>query len=106
MTKDLPHSIMFSDRVKKDAERAAALLKLGDWDQAFALGIVLALNYAESCVKGNTQIIYCTTEIEALLSNNQKFIAALAEEGVVEWLTPFVLTKSAQASSENEDAPQ
>jgi hypothetical protein len=45
---------------------------------------------------GKTEIVCCTPDIAALIANNSKFIEALCEEGVVEWLTPFVLTKSRQ----------
>jgi len=35
-----------------------------------------------------------TPEFEKLYENNKEFFNALCEEGVVEWLTPLVLTKS------------
>lgn len=93
---DYPHSVLVNDKGKKEAERAAALLNLKNWLQAASLGLKLVLDHAEASVKGQTEIVYCTPEIQAMLKSNQKFIEALCEEGVVEWLTPFVLTKSKQ----------
>lgn len=98
MTKDLPHGISFSDGVKKKAERIAALLKYDEWWHSFVYGIDLALEDAEAHVKGDTAHVFCTPKIADMIKSNPKFIAALAEEGVVEWLTPFVLTKTAQES--------
>ena len=94
--KDFEHSIRFTDSVKKSAERIAALLKLDEWYHSFGIGLNLGLKHAEASVKGDTKVVFCTPELAALLENNQKFIEALCEEGVVEWLTPFVLTKSKQ----------
>jgi hypothetical protein len=94
-----PHHICVSDKGRKEAERAAALLNLKNWLQATSLGIKLVLDHAEASVKGATEIAYCTPETRAMLENNPKFIEALCEEGVVEWLTPFVLTKSKQSTT-------
>jgi hypothetical protein len=94
-----PHHICVSDKGRKEAERAAALLNLKNWLQATSLGIKLVLDHAEASVKGATEIAYCTPETRAMLESNPKFIEALCEEGVVEWLTPFVLTKSATQST-------
>ena len=94
--KDFEHSIRFTDSVKKDAERIAALLKLDEWYHSFVIGIHLGLRHAEASVKGDTEVVFCTPYVAELIKNNQKFIEALCEEGVVEWLTPFVLTKSKQ----------
>lgn len=103
MTKDLPHGINFTDDVKKKAERIAALLELDEWFHAFGVGIDLAVDYAEAYVKDNTEYVFCAPKIADMIKNNPKFIAALAEEGVVEWLTPFVLTKTAEAAADNGD---
>ena len=96
MTKDFPHSITFDDSVRKKADRIAALLELDEWWHSFAVGINLCLDQAEAYVKGETKTLFVTPKVRDLLINNEKFIDALCEEGVVEWLTPFVLTKSSQ----------
>lgn len=88
-----PHSIQFNNSVKKKAERIAALLELNEWFLSFGLGINLALDHAENYVKGDTEVIYCSKKIANFLENNEKFVDALCEEGVVEWLTPLVMTK-------------
>ena len=94
--KDFEHSICFKDSEKKKAERIAALLKLDKWYYSFGIGLNLGLKHAEASVKGDTEVVFCTPYVAELIKNNQKFIEALCEEGVVEWLTPFVLTKSKQ----------
>jgi len=43
---------------------------------------------------------FCTPKLAEVLNSNPKFIEALCEEGVVEWLTPFVLTKSKQSTTD------
>lgn len=98
MTEDKPHIIKFTDSVKKKAERIAALLGLNEWWYSFGVGIDLAMDCAEAYVKDNTECVFCTPKIADMIKNNPKFIAALAEEGVVEWLAPLVLTKTVQES--------
>jgi hypothetical protein len=102
MSKDFPHIISFTNSARKKAERIAALLELDEWYQAFEIALDLALEQAEAHVKGETEIIYCTPKVATLIDDNEKFIEALCEEGVVEWLTPFVLTKSATLSQSNQ----
>ena len=96
--KNWEHSISFSDKVKKKAERIAALLQLDKWYYSFVIGINLALAHAEASVKGYTRVVSCTPCLAKLIEDNPEFIEALCEEGVVEWLTPFVLTKSRQGA--------
>ena len=103
--KDYKHSILFTDSVKKDAERMAALLKLNEWHHCFDIGLNLGLAHAEASVKGDTEVVFCTPYVAELIENNQKFIEALCEEGVVEWLTPFVLTKSKQGGITQSTTP-
>ena len=102
MSKDLPrpHGLRYCDSLKKKAERIAALLNLDDDMVSWVLGLNLALHYAEAYAKGPTVPVFCTPEQKALLENNPKFIEALCEEGVVEWLTPFVLTKSKRPTTD------
>lgn len=100
--KDRKHSIRFPDREKKKAERIAALLQLDEWCYSFGIGINLALDYAEASVKGYTRVVSCTPCLAKLIEDNPEFIEALCEEGVVEWLTPFVLGKSRQGAEATE----
>jgi len=81
---------------KRVADQAAALLGLSDGGYAVGKGLGIVLAHARAHARGKTEIVFCTPEVEALIDNNPKFIEALCEEGVVEWLTPFVLTKSKQ----------
>jgi hypothetical protein len=90
------NSIIFPDSEKKKAERIAALLELDKWYHSFPVGLNLLLVGAEAHAKGDTVAIFCSPKLAALIQDNPKFIEALCEEGVVESLTPFVLTKSKQ----------
>jgi hypothetical protein len=99
--KDQKHSICFTDSEKKKAERIAALLDLDEWYHSFGIGINLALAHAEASVKGFTRVVSCTPRLADLIESNPEFFAALCEEGVVEWLTPFVLGKEKDASPIN-----
>ena len=100
MSKDdgFSHGIQFADSEKKKAEQVAALLELNEWFYSFGIGLDLALRHAKASAKGNTEVVFCTPYVAELLKSNPKFIEALCEEGVVEWLTPFVLTKSKQST--------
>ena len=100
--KNCKHSVSFPDREKKKAERIAALLQLDEWYYSFGIGINLALAHAEASVKGYTRVVSCTPCLAKLIEDNPEFIEALCEEGVVEWLTPFVLTKSRQGAEATE----
>jgi hypothetical protein len=88
-----PYNVRVSEKGKKHAERIAALLELDEWWQAYGIGFLFAIDHAEAHVKGSTEVVFCRPEVKELLENNQQFIEALCEEGVVEWLTPFVLAK-------------
>jgi hypothetical protein len=96
MSKDThPHRLVISEEGKKQAEQAAALLRLDSWPEALSLGADLVVEHAEASVDGGrTQIIYCTPHVHNLVESNPDFIEALCEEGVVEWLTALVLTKT------------
>ena len=100
------HGISFSDIIKKKAERIAALLQLDEWNYSFDIGITLALAHAEAYVKGYTRVVSCTPCLAKLIEDNPEFIEALCEEGLVEWLTPFVLAKSRQGGQPTPDTTQ
>lgn len=89
-----PHEVGFNDKAKKSWERIAALLGVDGWTDAIGIGERLTLNLAEQYVKGNTDVVFVKPELRKLYENNKEFFNALCEEGVVEWLTPLVLTKS------------
>lgn len=102
-----PHPLVATEKVKKEAERAAALLRLNNWPEAISLGANLVAEHAEASVDGGrTEIIYCTPHVHNLIESNPEFIEALCEEGVVEWLTPFVLAKSKQGDQPTSDTTQ
>ena len=81
----------------KDCGRVAALMELDDEFEALGFALKLALECAERYVKGNTEVLSVKPEFALLYENNKEFFNALCEEGVVEWLTPLVLTKSANS---------
>ena len=94
-------SISFPGAHEKRAQRIAALLELDDWPHVFGLGLRLAEGHAEASVRGKTAVAFCAPKLKEVIENNPEFIAALCEEGVVEWLTPFVLGKAKDASPIN-----
>jgi hypothetical protein len=81
-------------KLKKQLDKAAALLDLNDWIDADNMGSDLVIKYAESHVKGKTSVLFCTPDVASCVKNNPAFFEALCQEGVIEWLTPFVLGKS------------
>ena len=96
MSEDKEHvyEMRLSDKGLKTLNRAAALLKLDGIEDVVRVAIKKVCNYAEAYNKGNEKIIYCSPELATLIKNKPEFIEALCEEGVVEWLTPLVLTKT------------
>jgi len=87
------------------ALQIAALLNLGEetnshspTKMAVDFAITLALDYAKSCAKGNTEVFFCKPEQAKIMASNPKFFDALCEEGVIEWLTPLVLAGKAKES--------
>jgi len=95
MGKDkFPHKIGVTDELKKQLDKDAALLDLNDWIDADNMGSDLVIKYAESHVKGKTSVLFCTPDLASCVKNNPAFFEALCQEGVIEWLTPFVLGKS------------
>ena len=106
MSKDHPHIISCPDSFKKNADRIAALLKLDSWHEALGYAVDLALRHAEAHVKGRTEVALCTPHVAGLMVNNPEFIEAICEEGVVEWLTPFVLAKPKQSNHPTPDTTQ
>ena len=103
---DSRDSIRFPHKERKRAERIAALLRLSDWPHAFGIGLHFAEKHAEASVIGRTEMLACTPKLAEIIENNREFIAALCEEGVVEWLTPFVLAKSKQSNQPTPDTTQ
>jgi hypothetical protein len=103
---DSRDSITFPYKERKRAERIAALLKLSDWPHAFGIGLHFAEQHAEACVMGRTEMLACTPKWAEIIENNPEFFEALREEGVVEWLTPFVLAKSRQGNQPTPDTTQ
>jgi hypothetical protein len=104
MSKDdeLRYSWPVPEDNKRVADQAAALLGLSDGGHAIGEGLKIVFAHAKAHARGKTQIVFCTPEVKALINNNPKFIEALCEEGVVEWLTPFVLTKSKQSTTDTD----
>jgi hypothetical protein len=98
MTDRYPHKLQFCDAGRKQFERIAVLLDLDDWYKAIGFSAVFTLQFAEQQVKGKTEVAYITPELKKLLTSDSKFFEALCEEGVLEWLTPLVIAKSAAAS--------
>ena len=74
----------------KNWVRVAALLNLDDWCQALDCAEGLTLKAAEEYVKGNQNVLYVSPEFAKLYNDHPEFFKALCEEGVVEWLEPFV----------------
>jgi hypothetical protein len=104
--KDFRHDVRFNDAGKRRFERIAALCKFESWNEAIDFSGKLALSYAEAYAKGDTMVHFCTPKLANVLINNPEFIAALCEEGVVEWLTPFVLAKPKQSNQPTPDTTQ
>lgn len=98
--KESDYVLPLNKEAKQAADQAAALLGLSHGGQAIGRGLEIVLEHAKAHAIGKTEIIFCTPEVKALIDNNPKFIEALCEEGVVEWLTPFVLTKSKQSTTD------
>lgn len=95
-----PHRLNFTDEHKKNMTRAAALLKEENWIGAIRVGMEIVVNYSEEYVKGKTEIVFCTPELETSIENNPAFFEALCQEGVIEWLTPLVLAKGVPLSEQ------
>jgi hypothetical protein len=85
---------------KKAADQTAALLGLSNSGHAIGGGLEIVLAHAKAHAIGKTEIFFCAPKLAEVLNNNPEFIDALCEEGVVEWLTPFVLTKSKQSTTD------
>jgi len=100
--KEYLHNVSVTDIGKKEMDRAAALLNLENWCQALSLGLNLVRDHAEAHVKGRTEVFFCTSELKTCIENNPAFFEALRQEGVIEWLTPFVLGKNVSPSQQNQ----
>ena len=103
MIKDrFPHQLCFSDEHKKAMVRAAVLLGKETWAEAITIGMLLVTLCAEAYAKGKTSFVFCTLKEKSLFDSHPDFFKALCEEGVIEWLTPFVLGKSTIPPEENQ----
>lgn len=91
---DRPHGVRFSDESKKNWVRIAALFNLDDWCRAFDIAERLTLKAAEEHIKGNKEVIFVTPGFAKIIGDNPEFFKALCEEGVVEWLKDFVLSRA------------
>jgi hypothetical protein len=95
-----PYVWKVSEKQKAIADQAAALLEIDGNGAALSKGLKLVFAHAKAHAIGKTEIVFCAPKLAEVLNNNPKFIEALCEEGVVEWLTPFVLTKSKQSTTD------
>jgi len=89
-----PHKVGFSQEARKQFERAAVLLDLKDWTEAIDSGMYMITDAAESCANGKAAVVFCKPELAASIENHPEFFEALCQEGVIEWLTPFVMGRS------------
>ena len=105
MSEDSGYKWPLTENNKRNSDAAAALLGLDDGGYAIGKGLKIVLAHAKAHAAGRTEIVYCKPELAALLENNPKFIEALCKEGVVEWLTPFVLNKSKQGGIAQSTTP-
>jgi hypothetical protein len=94
MSTKYQYTLRYSEKFDQRVSRTQALLKLESWSRALDYSIELAESCAECHVKGDTEVVCVTPDLADLMKNNPKFFDALCEEGVVEWLSPLVLTKS------------
>ena len=95
MGKDkFPNKYSISDRLEKELVKAVACLDLKDTAEALQMGVSAVSKYAEAHVKGKTEVVFCTPDLADCIQKNPDFFKALGQEGVIEWLTPFVLGKS------------
>jgi hypothetical protein len=99
---DRPHLLSFPEEYKRDMERAAALLNKKDWAAAVGLGMRMVQFYSEAYVKGKTNYVFCTPNLDDCIENHPDFFEALCQEGVIEWLTPFVMGKSTTPPEESQ----
>lgn len=97
-----PHAFGFTDEAVKKLERIAVLLELENASKAITVSIELAMRYAEAHAKGKTTAMFCTPELSASIKNHPDFFEALCQEGVIEWLTPFVMGKATTPPEENQ----
>jgi hypothetical protein len=86
-----PHKIALNNKARANLETIATLLGLDGWLKALNFSESLALDYAKAHAKGWTHLHFCSPKEAALLEDNEEFFRALCEDGVIEWLTPFVL---------------
>ena len=65
-----------------------------------------AKGHDKAKAKSRAKSIFVAPELAVLMTNNPEFFKALCEEGVVEWLTPFVLAKSRQGAQPTPETTQ
>ena len=94
MSTEYPYTLRYNEEFNQKVYRIQALLKLESWSGALDFSIGQAELCAESNVKGDTELVCVNPNLADLMTNNPEFFDALCEEGVVEWLSPLVLTKS------------
>jgi hypothetical protein len=95
------HRVDVPDDVKRKLEKVAALIGLESWCDALGLGYSLALIVGDQYVMGNTEFLCCPPKLRTLYYDSPAFFEALCQEGVIEWLTPFVLGKSTTPPEKN-----
>jgi hypothetical protein len=91
MSKDFPYSITYNEDFKRDIDRVNALMDFDDSRKGWCFSMKLGLLAAEAYVKGDTETVFVKPSVRKFIKENPRFLEALLEEGVVEWLTPFVI---------------
>ena len=90
-------TIDFGEESKRQLDVITALMDFDSIYHSLAWAISLGEGIAKENAKGRTEMYCLKPELSNLITHNPKFFEALCEEGVLEWVKPFVMRKTEEA---------
>ena len=87
-----PYSLCYSEAINKQINKISALLDFDDELLVWLNALNLYEEAAKNKIKGKKPI-FLEEKLAKLIEGNPEFFEALSSDGVVEWLSHFVLSK-------------
>jgi hypothetical protein len=89
-------TIDFNEVIKRQLDAICALMEHESNLQSLEWSIAMGEEIAKKHARGGTSVHCLTPALGDLITTHPEFFEALCEEGVVEWITPLVMRKTAE----------
>lgn len=89
-----PHSICYTDEVDRRLTKIAAIMDIESNSDVWWNAFLMYEKFSQHYVRNKPWTMFVSEKLGKVMEENPEFFDALAEEGVVEWLSPLVLSEA------------